>query len=260
MRALPSILAAAALGFLASVGPMSVSPASAAGDVVHPPKQNWSSNGMFGTVDLAAAQRGFQVYKDVCANCHSMKQLSYRHLTGLGLTEDQVKAIAATVTVPLGTNDEGQPVEGPALPSSRFRAPYANDKAARAANNGAFPPDLSVIVSAREGGADYLYALMTGYTDAPADVQMGAGMNYNKYFPGHQIAMPKPLNDGQVDYADGTKASVEQMSRDVTEFLIWSANPEMTERKQMGVRVILFLILLTFVTYAAKRKVWADVH
>jgi len=260
MRALPSILAAAALGFLASVGPMSVSPASAAGDVVHPPKQNWSSNGMFGTVDLAAAQRGFQVYKDVCANCHSMKQLSYRHLTGLGLTEDQVKAIAATVTVPLGTNDEGQPVEGPALPSSRFRAPYANDKAARAANNGAFPPDLSVIASAREGGADYLYALLTGYSDPPANVQMGAGMNYNKYFPGHQIAMPKPLNDGQVDYADGTKATVEQMARDVTEFMTWSAKPEMTERKQMGIRVILFLILLTFVTYAAKRKVWADVH
>ena len=189
-----------------------------------------------------------------------MKQLSYRHLTGLGLTEDQVKAIAATVTVPLGTNDEGQPVEGPALASSRFRAPYANDKAARAANNGAFPPDLSVMVSAREGGADYLYALLTGYSDPPASMQMGAGMNYNKYFPGMQIAMPKPLNDGQVDYADGTKASVEQMARDVTEFMIWSAKPEMTERKQMGIRVILFLILLTFVTYAAKRKVWAGLH
>jgi len=255
MRALRSLLAGAALAVIAGAGPV-----VAAEEAPHPPKQHWHADGIFGTVDLAAAQRGFQVYKEVCANCHGMKLLSYRHLTGLGLNEAQVKAIAANVTVPLGLNDEGQPTEGPGLPSSRFRSPYPNDQAARAANNGALPPDLSVMIRAREGGADYIYALLTGYADAPASVKMGAGMSYNKYFPGHQIGMPKPLNDDQVTYADGTKATTEQMARDVTEFLTWTASPEMAERKRMGVRVILFLILLTFVTYAAKRKVWADVH
>lgn len=260
MRALRSLVAGIALGALASVIPASIGPAHAATDVVHPPHQHWHSSGMFGTIDLASAQRGFQVYKSVCATCHGMNLLSYRNLTGLGLTEDQVKAVAASITVPLGTNDVGEPIEGPALPSSRFRNPYPNSKAARAANNGAFPPDLSVMVRAREGGADYLYALLTGYMDPPAGMTMGAGMNYNKYFPGHQIAMPKPLNDDQVEYADGTKATVEQMSRDVTEFLIWSASPEMTERKRIGIRVILFLILMTGVTYAVKRKVWSALH
>lgn len=260
MRALRSLVAGIALGALASMIPASIGPVQAATDVVHPPRQNWPSSGAFGTIDLASAQRGFHVYKNVCANCHSMKLLSYRNLTGLGLTEEQVKAIAAAFTVPLGTNDVGEPIEGPGLPASRFRSPYPNDKAARAANNGAYPPDLSVMARAREGGADYLYALMIGYGDAPAGMTMGAGMNYNKYFPGQQIAMPKPLNDDQVEYADGTKPTVEQMSRDVTEFLIWSASPEMTERKRIGVRVILFLILMTGLTYAVKRKIWAAIH
>ena len=255
MRALRSLLAGAALGVIASV-----SPVGASEDVPHPPEQHWHSSGIFGTIDVAAAQRGFQVYKEVCANCHSMKLLSYRHLSGIGLNEAQIKAVAASVTVPLGTNDAGEPTEGPGLPSSRFRSPFPNDKAARVANNGALPPDLSVMIRAREGGANYVFALLTGYADAPASVKLGAGMSYNKYFPGHQIGMPKPLNDDQVTYADGTKASTEQMARDVTEFLTWAASPEMTERKQIGVRVILFLILLTFVTYIAKRKVWADVH
>ena len=261
MRALRNLLSGAALGVLASINP-----AQSAGDVLHPPRQHWHSDGVFGTVDLASAQRGFLVYKNVCANCHGMKLMSYRNLggdggTGLGLTEEQVKAIAATITVPLGLNDDGEPFEGPATPASRFRSPYPNDKAARVVNNGSLPPDLSVMVRAREGGADYIYALLTGYADAPAGMEMGAGMSYNKYFPGHQIAMPNPLvADDMVDYTDGTKATPEQMARDVTEFLTWAASPEMTERKQIGVRVILFLILMTGLTYAVKRKVWAALH
>ncbi|MSP04941.1 MAG: cytochrome c1 [Acetobacteraceae bacterium] len=255
MRALRYLVAGAALCWLAGT------PASRAAEtMVQPPHQHWHSDGVFGTVDLASAQRGFQVYQGVCAMCHGMKLLSYRHLTGLGLTEEQVKAIAATVTVPLGTNDAGEPIEGPGLPSSRFRSPFTNDKAARAANNNALPPDLSVMVRARERGADYIYALLTGYTDPPAGMQMGAGMNYNTYFHGFQIAMPNPLYEGSVDYNDGTKATVAQMARDVTEFLTWSASPEMTERKQIGVRVILFLIFMTGITYALKRKVWAALH
>ncbi|MSO90016.1 MAG: cytochrome c1 [Acetobacteraceae bacterium] len=260
MRALRSLLAGAAMCGLACVTPLGVTPARAAENVVHPPQQRWDSAGVFGTVDLASAKRGFQVYQEVCAMCHGMKQMSYRHLTGLGLTEEDVKAIAATVTVPLGTNDAGEPVEGPALPSSYFREPYANDKVARMANNGSLPPDLSVMVLAREAGADYVYALLVGYADPPVGIQMGTGMYYNKYFPGHQIAMPQPLMDDRVEYSDGTKATVEQMARDVTEFMIWSASPEMTERKQIGVWVILFLVFMTGITYALKRKVWADVH
>ena len=232
----------------------------AAGDVVHPPKQTWSFNGIFGAVDLAAAQRGLHVYQEVCAACHGLKQLSYRHLTGLGLTEEQVKAFAANITVPRGLNDDGEPVEGPGLPSSRFKAPWPNEIAARARYNGAVPPDLSVIIKGREDGANYMYALMTGYADPPASMQMGEGMNYNTYFPGHQIAMPPPLADDRVEYADKTKATVDQMARDLTQFLTWTANPEMTERKRMGVRVVLFLLLMAGLTYAVKRKVWSDVH
>jgi len=255
MRAMRSLLAGAALALS-----LAATPALAAGDVVHPPKQNWSFNGIFGTVDLAAAQRGLHVYQEVCAACHGMKQLYYRHLTGIGLSEEQVKAFAAAITVPRGLNDQGEPIEGPALPSSRFKAPWPNETAARARYNGAVPPDLSVIIKAREGGADYMYALMTGYADPPAGMQMGEGMHYNKYFPGHQIAMPPPLMDDKVEYADGTKATVDQMARDVTQFLTWAANPEMVERKRIGIRVILFLILMTAVTYIAKRKVWSSLH
>ena len=224
------------------------------------PEQKWSFDGIFGTPDLASAQRGFQVYSEVCSACHSMRQLHYRDLTGIGFTPEQVKAIASNFTVPQGTDDAGAPKEGPATPANMFRSPFPNDKAARAANNGALPPDLSLIVNAREGEANYIYGLLTGYAEPPAGFKMQAGMSYNKMFEGHQIAMPKPLNDGQIAYIDGTPTSVDQMARDVTTFLTWAANPEMAERKAMGVRVILFLGLLAGVTYAVKRKIWADVH
>ncbi len=253
MRVLRHLLAAALLA-------AALAAPALAQDAPTPPAQRWSFDGPFGTFDLAAAQRGFQVYSEVCAVCHTMNYLHYRDLTGIGLTPDQVKAVAAAVTVPQGVDDQGQPKEGPATPASQFRSPYPNEQAARAALNGALPPDLSLIVNAREGHADYIYAILTGYADPPPGMQMQDGMNYNKYFPGHQIAMPPPLHDGQVTYADGTSASVEQMAHDVVTFLAWAGNPELVERKQIGVRWVLFFVLMTGLTYAVKRKVWADVH
>ena len=222
------------------------------------PTQKWSFSGPFGTFDRASAQRGFLVYKNVCANCHSLKQGAYRNLTGIGLSEEDIKAIAASVTVPT-INDEGQPAERPATPADHFRSPYPNDQAARAALNGALPPDLSVITKAREGGADYVYALLTGYGDAPAGMKMGDGMYYNKMYAGHQIAMPRPLQDDAVDYADGTKPTTEQEARDVVTFLEFIGNPEMEQRKRTGVKIVLFLVLMTGVTYAVKRQVWSNI-
>ena len=222
------------------------------------PKQTWSFSGLFGTFDRAAAQRGFEVYLNVCSNCHSMKQAYYRNLSGIGLSEEQIKAIAAGVTVP-SIGDDGQPAERPATPADHFRSPYPNEKAARAALNGALPPDLSVITKAREGGSDYVYDLLTGYSDPPADMKMGDGMYYDKWFPGHQIAMPQPLHDDTVEYTDGTKATADQEAHDVATFLEYIANPEMEQRKRTGVKVVLFLLLLTGVTYAVKRQIWSDV-
>jgi len=228
-------------------------------EAAEPPHPGWSFEGPFGTFDRAAAQRGFQVYQEVCAACHSLKLAYYRNLEGIGLTPAQVAAIAASVQVPT-LNDSGEPTTRPGMPSDHFRSPFPNDLAARAANNGALPPDQSVLVNAREGGADYIYGVLTGYSDPPPTMKMGDGMNYNKDFPGNQIAMPQPLHDDQVTYADGTKATVAQEAHDVTTFLYYVANPHMEQRKQMGWRIILFLIGLTGVTYAAKRKIWAGVH
>jgi ubiquinol-cytochrome c reductase cytochrome c1 subunit len=224
------------------------------------PTRSWSFAGPFGGLDLAAAQRGFQVYKDVCANCHSMNLLHYRDLAGIGLNQDQIKAIAAQFTVPQGIDDSGQPKEGPALPQDTFKAPFANDQAARAALNGALPPDLSVIIKAREGGANYIFDLLTGYSEPPEGFNLAQGLYYNKWFPGHQIAMPPPLTDDAVTYSDGTKATLDQESHDVATFLYWAANPEMVARKRLGIQVVLFLIFMTGLTYAVKRKVWSDLH
>lgn len=233
--------------------------AHAAGEAIKFPPQIWSFSGPFGTYDRAAAQRGFQVYSEVCAACHGLKYLAYRDLAGIGLNAKEIEAIAAAVLIP-DTDDAGAPNERAGLPSDRFKAPYANEKAARAAFNGAYPPDLSVMIKARPGGADQLYALLVGYSDPPAGVTVGDGMYYNKYFAGHQIAMAPPFSDGRVTYADGTRATIEQMARDVTVFLAYAAEPEAETRKRMGVKVVLFLIFMTGVTYAAKRKVWADAH
>ncbi len=242
------VLAAAALG----------APARAA-EEASLPSVNWSFSGLFGTIDRAAAQRGFQVYNDVCSNCHSLKQAYYRDLSGLGFNEEQVKAIAAGKVV-ADIDDNGQPTERPALPSDHFRSPFANDRAARAANNGGLPPDLSVIIKAREGGPDYLYGLLTGYGDAPPGFHLMEGLNYNKHFPGEQIAMVPPLQDGTVAYTDGTHPSLDQEARDVVTFLTYIANPELERRHQMGLKVVLFLLFVTGLTYAVKRRLWEGVE
>ncbi|MFY8107075.1 MAG: cytochrome c1 [Elstera sp.] len=233
---------------------------AAGGDVAPLPKQTWGFHGIFGTYDRAAAQRGFQVYKEVCAACHSLSLVSYRNLRDLGFSEEEVKAIAAAYKVTDGPNDAGEMFERPARASDRIVKPYPNENAARAANNGAYPPDLSLMNKARVGGPDYTYALLIGYEKPPADVQLLDGQYYNKYFPGLKIAMPQPLNDGQVTFADGTEATVANMSRDVTVFLNWAAEPELEKRHRLGVQVILFLIVATGFFYAAKRRVWADIH
>ena len=225
-----------------------------------PPSRNWSFTGLLGTFDHGALQRGFQVYNEVCAGCHSLRLVAYRNLIDIGFTEDQVKKIAAEMEVQDGPNDEGEMFDRPARASDRFVKPFPNENAARAANNGAFPPDLSLIVKARKDGANYLHALMTGYKDPPADKPLPEGMAYNLYFPGSQIAMPAPLSEDGVEYTDKTKATVAQMASDVTTFLAWAAEPELEARKRLGAKVILFLLVLTGLLYAVKRKIWADVH
>ncbi len=225
------------------------------------PQQSWPFDGVFGRYDNAAIQRGFQVYTEVCASCHGVKYLAFRNLIDAGFTEDQVKAIAAEVKVEDGPDDEGEMFMRPAVPSDYLPSPFANDNEARANNNGALPPDLSLITKARTGGPDYLFALLTGYEEeAPEGFELADGMNYNHYFTGNQIAMPPPLFEDGVEYVDGTEASVEQMAADVTHFLAWVAEPHRDASKRIGLKAILFLIVLTALFYATKRKVWADTH
>ncbi len=240
--------------------------AIAAGTTPTPPKKQWHFQGPFGTYDRAAAQRGYQVYQEVCAACHSLSLLAYRNLMELGLTENQVKDLIKDIQVP-DLNDDGAPVDRPARPSDRFKKPFPNMAAAAAANNGKAPPDLSVIAKARENGPDYLYALLTGYVpfDKLTPEQIKAfdvkkDDYFNTYFPGHKIAMAPPLADDKVTYADNTKSTVSQQASDVTEFLAWAAEPHMEDRKRTGVRVILFLLALAGLMYAVKRMVWSDKH
>jgi ubiquinol-cytochrome c reductase cytochrome c1 subunit len=235
-------------------------PAARAAEAEALPAEHWSFDGIFGTYDRAALRRGFQVYKEICSACHSMNLLHYRNLQAIGYSEDEVKKIAASVQVTDGPNDQGEMYERPGRPSDPFKAPFPNDQAARAANNGALPPDLSLIVKARKGGPNYTHAILTGFGEPPADMKMADGMNYNKYFPGHQIAMPPPLSEGAVTYADGTKATVDQMSLDVSNFLAWASEPNLEERHFTGVKTVLFLIVLTALLYGVKRKIWAAVH
>ncbi|EDP62929.1 Cytochrome c1, heme protein precursor [alpha proteobacterium BAL199] len=247
-------LAATALVASALAGP-----ALAAGEV-EIPKQDWSFSGVFGTFDRASLQRGFQVYQNVCASCHALKHVAYRNLVQLGYNEDEIKAIAAEKEVRDGPNDEGEMFNRPAKPSDRFVSPFANDEAARASNGGALPPDLSLIVDARVGGANYLYAVLTGYKDAPADVKIPDGMYYNASFTGSQIAMPPPLFPDGVTYGDNTPATIAQQAKDVSTFLAWASEPNLEQSKRTGVMVILFLLVFTGLLYATKRKIWASVH
>lgn len=233
------------------------------------PTQSWSFDGPFGTFDRAAAQRGFQVYEEVCSRCHSMNLLHYRDLEGIGYDGAQIAAIAANHQVTDGPNDQGQMYQRPGRPSDAFVAPFPNAQAARVALNGALPPDLSLIIKARAdssltkdigGGADYVDALLQGFKEPPAGMTMAANMNYNEYFPGNQIAMPQPLHGDDVQYGDGTKATLPQEAHDVATFLAWASEPMMEERKRTGAKVLIFLLAMAGVLYAAKRQIWADVH
>ncbi len=234
-------------------------PALAAGEAVFE-AQDWSFSGVFGTFDRGALQRGLQVYQNVCSSCHGLKFVAYRNLGQLGYNDDEIKALAAEKLVMDGPNDEGEMFERPALPSDRFVSPFPNAAAARVANGGAYPPDLSLIVDARAGGADYIYGLLVGYTDPPEGVTIPDGMYYNTAFPGNQIAMPPPLYPDGVTYGDNTPATVAQQARDLATFLAWASEPNLEERKRAGVMTILFLLVLTGLLYATKRKIWADVH
>jgi ubiquinol-cytochrome c reductase cytochrome c1 subunit len=230
----------------------------------------WSFDGPFGTYDRAALQRGFQVYKEVCSACHSLKLVAIRSLAeggGPGFTEPEVKALAASYMVPAGPNDQGQtndengqPLMRAATPADAFPSPFPNELAARAANNGSSPPDLSVIVKAREGHAAYIYSLLTGYVQPPAGVTVDRGRYYNPYFPGRQISMPPPLTADRVTYSDGTKATIEQEAHDVATFLTWAAEPKMEERKMMGLGVMIFLLTLAGLFYLSYRKIWHGHH
>ena len=222
-------------------------------------KQQWSFDGIFGTYDRGALQRGFQVYQQVCAACHSMDHLAYRNLSALGYSEAQVKAIAMQYTTMDGPDDEGEMFERPMKPSDKFKAPYENDNAARYANNGALPPDLSLIAKARVSGPDYIYGLLTRYTEAPEGEVLAEGQYWNEVMPGHKIAMAPPLSDDIVGYEDESPATVDQYARDVATFLMWAAEPKMEIRKRTGIKVILFLLVFAGIMYAVKRKIWADV-
>ncbi len=254
MRALKTAILSAALA-------LGLAGAAQASEGVHLDKQNWPHSGVFGTIDKAAAQRGFQIYKEVCSACHSMRLVPIRTLAGIGFKDDELKALAAGYEVQAGPNDAGEMFMRPGLPADRFPSPFPNDNAARAANNGALPPDLSLIAKARVGGEDYIYSFLTGFEDpAPAGVNLMPGMNYNKVFPGHQVGMPNILQPDGVTYADGTKATVEQEAKDVATFLTFVAEPHLDARKQMGVKVILFLLVLAGLMYASKRKLWSTLH
>jgi cytochrome c1 len=229
-----------------------------------PKKQEWTWEGAFGHFDRQQLQRGYQVYKEICAVCHSMHLVSFRNLSQPGgpeFTEAQMKAIAASFKIK-ALDDKGEEIERPGIPADRFPSPFANELAARAANNNAYPPDLSVITKARPDGANYVFSLLTGYSDAPSTFQMLPGLHYNEYFQGHQIAMPEPVSGGEVTYAPNAgnpEATKEQMAKDVVAFLSWAAEPKMEERKQMGVKVMIFLAALALLLYVAYRQLWKDV-
>ena len=229
-------------------------------EALKPKKVAWPFEGIFGTFDKKSAQRGFQVYREVCSSCHSLKRVYYRNLEQIGFSIDEIKQIAKEYTVRDGPNDEGEMFDRPALPSDRFISPYKNDAMARYSNNGALPVDLSLIIKARHDGANYVYSLLTGYQELePKNLTLMPGLNYNPYFPGMQIAMPKPLFERGVVYQDGTQPSVEQMARDVVIFLQWASEPEMEHRKSIGLKVVLFLTFFIMVFYLAKRKIWQDI-
>lgn len=264
LTALPTALrslgfAGLAAAAIAAMPALTAAPAMAAEGTIELPKIDFEHEGIFGTYNRGELQRGYKVYKEVCAACHGMHLLSFRHLQQIGFTENEVKALAMQVQVQDGPNDEGQMFERPGRPSDRLPSPFPNEKAARAANGGAYPPDLSLMAKARVGGSDYIAALMNGYTPAPEGVTVNEGLYYNAYFPGHQIAMPAPIVT-EMTYDDGTPGTVEQQAHDVAAFLAWAAEPHMEARKRMGLQVMIFLAVFAATMWAVKHRVWKAAH
>lgn len=247
------------LGFVGAV--MLGAAAFASSGAEHPKQMEWSFDGVFGRVDKQSAQRGFQIYKEVCSACHSLKRVAFRSITGLGFSEAEAKSLAASYTITDGPNDAGEMFDRPGRPSDMFPRPQPNDNAARAANNGALPPDLSLIIKARHDGANYVYSILTGYGhEVPEHVSVPEGAHYNPYMDGGIIKMAPPLHADGVTFEDSTAATVEQQAHDVVNFLQWAAEPEMEERKSMGIHVMIFLGIMTVFFYLVKKRVWSDLH
>ena len=244
-----------------------------------PPRQTWSFAGPFGQYDQAQLQRGFKIYREVCSSCHSLDLVAFRNLAdpgGLGFSEAQAAAVAAEYKIK-DVDDKGQPIERAGRPADYFPAPFPNAAAAAAAN-GVAPPDMSTLAKARvylrgfpwfvfdmftqyqELGPDYIHGILTGYEAAPKDFKLPDGGHYNKYFPGHNIAMPQPLQDGQVTYDDGTPQTLDQYAKDVAAFLMWAAEPKLEQRHRIGFQVMIFLIVLSGLLYFTKKKVWHEVE
>jgi len=273
-----AVLLALGLGTAVMFGSTSVLAQEGGHESPQPPRNKWSFAGAFGKFDQAQLQRGFKVYKEVCAVCHGMKYVAFRNLEALGYSDGQVKAIASEYKIPDGPNDQGDMFERAGRPADYFPTPWPNENAARARYNGV-PPDFSVLAKARgyergfpwfifdmfiqfqEHGVDYIHALMVGYKEKPpAGVTLPAGSFYNEYFPGHAIAMPPPLSDKRVDYTDGSPTTVDQYAKDVTAFMMWAAEPHLEARKRIGFQVMIFLLVLSGLLYFTKKKVWAAAH
>lgn len=228
-------------------------------DVVHPTPLSWSHSGVMDSFDMASVRRGHQVYQQVCASCHGLHKIAYRNLVDTIYTEDEVKLFLEDIEVEDGPNDQGEMFMRGAKLFDYMQSPYANEGAARMANGGALPPDLSLMIKARHGGEDYVFSLLTGYCDPPAGIEIREGLYYNPYFPGGAIGMPAPLMDGAVEYEDGTPATASQMAKDVTTFLCWTAEPEADERKRMGVQWIGIMAFTAVIMGYMKRFRWAPI-
>mgnify|MGYP002630121702 CR=1 FL=1 len=225
----------------------------------HLEKQKWSFNGPFGTFDKASAQRGFQVYREVCASCHALKYFKFRNLEDIGYEKEMIGAFAAEYEVPGDIDEAGDATVRAGLPQDAIPSPFANENAARASNGGALPPDLSLITKARAHGPDYVYNLLTGFGDAPDDIELRDGLHYNPFFKGSQIAMAEPISDDLVEYQDGTPATKEQIAKDITMFLTWAGEPKLEARHVLGLRVLLYLLAFTILAYFSMKKIWAPV-
>ncbi len=250
MRAFTTLAAAVTIGLAGSAW---------AAEQIEIPEYRWSHEGVYGTIDRAAAQRGLQVFQAVCQSCHGLKYVYFRTLKGIGYDDDQIKALAAEYEIEDGPDEWGEMFYRPARPTDIFPDPFPNEAAARAANGGAYPPDLSVIAKGRPGGLDYIVALQMGYEIEPDGFELADGKYYNAYFPGHQISMPQMLFDEVVEYQDGTEPTMLQHAKDVAAFLWFTAEPHYDTRKEMGVRVVIFLVVLAGLFFGVKRALWRNV-